>query len=88
MGDGTQWALELCGLSKAFRGHLGIGRTAALVETVITWRGEHAASGTFNTLGVDSDQLAAAVIATEKMLNVVASRRGRRRPRGESAARP
>ena len=30
----------------------------------------------FTTLGVDSDQLAAAVIATEKMLNAVVSRRG------------
>jgi D-citramalate synthase len=51
------------------------GRTGALVETVITWAEP---GGSFNTLGVDSDQLAAAVIATEKMLNAIA-------PRGKSA---
>jgi D-citramalate synthase len=51
------------------------GRTAALVETLITWRREGRARDTFTTLGVDSDQLAAAVIATEKMLNALASRR-------------
>ncbi len=50
------------------------GRTTALVETVITWRRETRTRDTFATLGVDSDQLAAAVIATEKMLNVLASR--------------
>jgi D-citramalate synthase len=54
------------------------GRTAALVETVITWRSGRNADGTFSTLGVDSDQLAAAVIATEKMLNAVAQRPPRR----------
>ena len=59
------------------------GRTGALVETTITWQTETtSASGrrkpgeTFSTLGVDSDQLAAAVIATEKMLNAVVTRRG------------
>ncbi len=51
------------------------GRTTALVETVITWRRESRPRDTFSTLGVDSDQLAAAVIATEKMLNALASRR-------------
>ena len=51
------------------------GRTSALVETVITWRGE-AGEDAWSTLGVDSDQLAAAVIATEKMLNAIAARRG------------
>ena len=51
------------------------GRTAALVETLITWCREGRAKNTFTTLGVDSDQLAAAVIATEKMLNALASRR-------------
>jgi len=50
------------------------GRTAALVETVITWRSEDDPEGSFSTQGVDSDQLAAAVIATEKMLNAVALR--------------
>jgi D-citramalate synthase len=54
------------------------GRTAALVETVITWKGNGRADEGFSTLGVDSDQLAAAVIATEKMLNALAARR---RPR-------
>jgi D-citramalate synthase len=56
------------------------GKTGALVETVITWRREirteakRKSTETFSTLGVDSDQLAAAVIATEKMLNAVALR--------------
>ena len=50
------------------------GRTTALVETVITWKSDLHADGTFSTLGVDPDQLAAAVIATEKMLNALASR--------------
>jgi D-citramalate synthase len=53
------------------------GRTAALVETVITWQGDRGASDTFSTIGVDPDQLAAAVIATEKMLNAVALAPGR-----------
>jgi D-citramalate synthase len=47
------------------------GKSEALVETVITWR-LSARSQPFSTRGVDSDQLAAAVIATEKMLNLVA----------------
>ena len=55
------------------------GRTEALVETLITWRGRGAGESSFSTLGVDSDQMAAAVIATEKMLNAVAAR-VRRRP--------
>jgi D-citramalate synthase len=50
------------------------GRTTALVETLITWKIEDGDSETLATLGVDSDQLAAAVIATEKMLNAVALR--------------
>jgi D-citramalate synthase len=60
------------------------GRTAALVETVITWRSEDEPEGSFTTQGVDSDQLAAAVIATEKMLNSVALR-PRRPPRARRA---
>lgn len=48
------------------------GRTGALVETVITWHPDGSDEAGFSTLGVDSDQLAAAVIATEKMLNAVA----------------
>jgi D-citramalate synthase len=51
------------------------GRTGALVETVITWKDDDSDDGTFSTLGVDSDQLAAAVIATEKMLNARAPRK-------------
>ncbi|MAG33318.1 MAG: 2-isopropylmalate synthase [Deltaproteobacteria bacterium] len=58
------------------------GRTGALVETTVTWLleapgggGRRKAGETFSTLGVDSDQLAAAIIATEKMLNAVVSRR-------------
>jgi len=47
------------------------GRTEALVETLILWEGADE-RGQFSTLGVDSDQTTAAVIATEKMLNIVA----------------
>ena len=56
----------------------------ALVETAITWKSSGHEEGTFSTIGVDSDQLAAAVIATEKMLNDVAirSRSGRSRAKG------
>jgi D-citramalate synthase len=53
------------------------GKTGALVETVITWKGARDGEESFTTLGVDSDQLAAAVIATEKMLNAVVARRRR-----------
>jgi len=58
------------------------GRTEALVETVISWSEE--GGGSFKTLGVDPDQMAAAVTATEKMLNLVLSRGrgGRRAGRG------
>jgi D-citramalate synthase len=60
------------------------GRSAALVETVITWKANGRADDSFTTLGVDSDQLAAAVIATEKMLNALA---GTRAPRRAAARR-
>lgn len=53
------------------------GRTSALVQTVITWEGVDGGDATFSTLAVDSDQLAAAVLATEKMLNTVAMRAGK-----------
>ena len=43
------------------------GRTDALVETTITWN--LGPGRTLVTTGIDSDQLAAAVQATEKMLN-------------------
>ncbi|MFP6654576.1 MAG: alpha-isopropylmalate synthase regulatory domain-containing protein, partial [Myxococcota bacterium] len=67
------------------------GRTGALVETTVTWlTQESTASGrrksgeSFSTLGVDSDQLAAAIIATEKMLNAVVTRQSsnKREPGG------
>jgi D-citramalate synthase len=43
------------------------GRTDALVETVITWKGERE----FKTKGLDSDQNSAAIKATIRMLNVI-----------------
>ena len=46
------------------------GKSGAIVETLITWR-QGARSRPFSTLAVDSDQVAAAVIATEKMLNLI-----------------
>ena len=67
------------------------GRTEALVETLISWRYDDGGA-TFSTLGVDSDQMAAAVIATEKMLNaargaggVRETRHGFRRSRSRSS---
>ena len=45
------------------------GKTDALVETRITW--ERGKERPLITVGVDSDQLAAAIQATEKMLNLV-----------------
>ncbi|MGH0037750.1 MAG: alpha-isopropylmalate synthase regulatory domain-containing protein [Myxococcota bacterium] len=47
------------------------GRTGALVETMVAWRRGTGSDDTFVTIGVDSDQMAAAVIASEKMLNAV-----------------
>jgi D-citramalate synthase len=52
------------------------GRTEALVETLIRWDADDG-RGEFSTLGVDSDQTAAAVTATEKMLNILAHRGAR-----------
>jgi D-citramalate synthase len=43
------------------------GKTDALVETVITW--EH--GKLFKTKGLDPDQTVAAMMATEKMLNIL-----------------
>jgi len=61
------------------------GRTEALVETLISWRYD-GGGATFSTLGVDSDQMAAAVIATEKMLNAARGvREMKRRARGSGA---
>jgi D-citramalate synthase len=47
------------------------GKTDALVETTISWQKN---SSVFRTIGVDTDQLMAAIKATEKMLNLVASK--------------
>ncbi len=44
------------------------GKTDALVETIITWQSPFDQT-IFRTVGVDSDQIIAAVKATEKMLN-------------------
>lgn len=43
------------------------GKTDAFVETVITWKGDNE----FRTRGLDSDQTAAAIKATMKMLNII-----------------
>ena len=45
------------------------GHTDALVETKIVWKKD---DRVFSTIGVDTDQIVAAMIATEKMLNIVA----------------
>lgn len=45
------------------------GRTDALVETTITWKGSDGRNVV--TTGVDSDQLVAAAAATEKILNLM-----------------
>jgi len=45
------------------------GKTDALVETVITWQNGHE----FKTKGLDSDQSAAAIKATIRMLNIIES---------------
>ena len=48
------------------------GKTEALVETLIKWDLKFGAR-TFVTIGVDTDQLGASIIAAEKMLNIVNS---------------
>jgi len=53
------------------------GKSGAIVETLITWR-LGARAEPFSTLAVDSDQTAAAVIATEKMLNLIVKPRTKR----------
>ncbi|MGE4565986.1 MAG: alpha-isopropylmalate synthase regulatory domain-containing protein, partial [Victivallaceae bacterium] len=45
------------------------GKTDALVETTISW--DTSGHKALVTTGVDSDQLAAAIAATEKMLNFI-----------------
>ena len=54
------------------------GRTEALVETLISWS-YNTEDHSFSTIGVDSDQTTAAIIATEKMLNIIAYQDGRAR---------
>ncbi|MBI3396324.1 MAG: 2-isopropylmalate synthase, partial [Spirochaetia bacterium] len=44
------------------------GKTDALVETVITWKSDKD-ERSFRTVGVDCDQVVAAIKATERMLN-------------------
>ena len=44
------------------------GKSDALVEAVITWKGR---KNEFKTRGLDSDQTAAAIKATVKMLNLI-----------------
>jgi (R)-citramalate synthase len=46
------------------------GKTDALVEATITWENPNAKNPIVTT-GVDSDQVAAAITATEKMLNLI-----------------
>ena len=49
------------------------GKTSALVETIITWSGsaQNNQPDSFRTIGLDSDQISAAILATEKMLNLI-----------------
>jgi len=44
------------------------GRTDALCETIITWKGK---THEFKTRGLDSDQTVSAIKATQKMLNTL-----------------
>ncbi len=71
------------------------GKTGALVETTISWhlgtadrsgRSNDGVDG-FTTSGVDSDQLNAAILATEKMLNLLVQPKPRRSNGSRSAPR-
>ena len=44
------------------------GKSDALCESIITWR---LAEKEFKTHGLDSDQTVSAIIATQKMLNII-----------------
>ena len=46
------------------------GKTDALVQCTITWGWQN--NKTFITKGINSDQVLAAIEATEKMLNIIA----------------
>ena len=48
------------------------GKTDALVETTITWD-NGAGAPPLVTIGIDSDQIVAAMTATEKMINLLYS---------------
>jgi D-citramalate synthase len=48
------------------------GKTDAIVETTISW--DNGKDPVYSTIGVDSDQTEAAIQATEKMLNLEASK--------------
>lgn len=50
------------------------GKSSALVETIITWEYNE---NTFRTIGLDSDQLTAAILATEKMLDLLLRTNGK-----------
>ena len=61
------------------------GKTDALVETTIKW------DNGLKTVGVDTDQVTAAIQATEHVLNAIALRSGpsgQQRPSGRAAAAP
>ena len=44
------------------------GKSDALCESIITWQ---SADKEFKTHGLDSDQTVSAIIATQKMLNII-----------------
>ncbi|MCB1177204.1 MAG: 2-isopropylmalate synthase, partial [Leptospiraceae bacterium] len=49
------------------------GKTSALVETIISWdkNPDSKNDTSFRTVGLNSDQISAAIMATEKMLNLL-----------------
>jgi len=56
------------------------GKTDAFVETVITWE----YGKIFKTKGLDSDQTVAAMMATERMLNIIAKIDSKNKPNTDS----
>ncbi|MDP6979539.1 MAG: alpha-isopropylmalate synthase regulatory domain-containing protein [Myxococcota bacterium] len=65
------------------------GRTSAIVETIITWNqpAGRAHEGVFTTTGVHTDQLNAAILATEKMLNMLVQPNAVRAGKSKAATR-
>ncbi len=65
------------------------GRTGAIVETIITWNqpAGRAHEGIFTTTGVHTDQLNAAILATEKMLNMLVQPNAMRSGTSKAATR-